>query len=73
MNNAYPTTSALRAKLRDLVRLLYCNAVMPVIVAQMMTFVGRSMQAMAAAARAALSRDEMLVGILSCELFTRPA
>jgi len=73
MNSAYPTASALRAKLRDLVKLLYCNAVMPAIVAQMMTFVGRSMQAMAAAARAALSRDETLVGILSCETFARAA
>jgi hypothetical protein len=33
-----------------------------------MPFVGRSMQAMAAPARAALSRDEMLVGTLSCGL-----
>lgn len=40
----------------------------PAIVTQMMPFVGRRMQAMAAAARAALSRDEMAVGTLSCAL-----
>lgn len=34
---------------------------------QMMPFVGRSMQAIAAAARAALSRDVTLAGTLSCE------
>jgi hypothetical protein len=38
----------------------------PAMVIQMMPFVGLSMQAMAAAARAALSRDEMVVGTLSC-------
>lgn len=67
-NNAYPTTSALRTRLKDLVRSLYCVAVMPAIVTQMMPFVGRNMQAMAAAARAALSRDEIAVGTLSCGL-----
>jgi hypothetical protein len=39
----------------------------------MMPFVGRNMQAMAAAAKAALSRDEMVVGTLSCELSLVPA
>jgi hypothetical protein len=72
-NDAYPTTSALRTKLEDLVKLLYWNTMMPAIVTQMMPFVGRSIQAMAAAARAALSRDEMVVGTLSCELSLVPA
>jgi hypothetical protein len=53
--------------LNDLAKLLYWITVMPAIVAHMMPFVGRSMQAIAAAARVALSRDEMLVGTLSCK------
>ena len=72
-NDAYPTTSAVRTKIKDLVKLLYFDTVMPAIVTQIMPLVGRNMQAMAAAARAALSRDEIAVGILSCELSLVPA